>query len=73
MDDVFVYLVDFPGGIKESVMPCCDGWTVYLDIKLSEEKRMAALKHALWHIENGDFERDDVQAIEAIAHKRIGG
>lgn len=70
MGEVFVYLVELPPGINEMVTPCADGWTIYIDIDLTEPEREKAFKHAMGHIENGDFEQDDVQAIEAIAHKR---
>lgn len=68
MEDVFVYLVDLPAGVRELVTPCLDGWTIYIDEKLSDEEKRAAYSHALFHIANGDFEKTDVQRIEAAAH-----
>lgn len=72
MEDIFIYQIDLPCGINEAVMPCCDGYTIYLDINLSEEQKRAALQHALWHIKHNDFEKGDVQQIEVDAHKRGG-
>ena len=40
MDDVFVYLVDMPPKVKEMVVPCADGFTIYLDEKLDETEQM---------------------------------
>lgn len=68
MGDVFVYLVDLPAGVREMVCPCADGWTIYIDEKLSDEGQRDAYHHALFHIINGDFEKADVQQIEAAAH-----
>lgn len=70
MDDVFCYLTDIPGKSKEIVTPCLDGYTVYIDAKLTYEGRIDAYNHAIWHIVNEDFEKDNVQEIETNAHKR---
>lgn len=70
MDDIFVYTVKLPPGIDEVVMPCLDGYTVYLDANLDHESRIKAYEHAVYHIRNHDFERPDVQEIETEAHSR---
>lgn len=68
MSDVFVYEVDFPRGIREAVTPGPeDDYTIYIDRKLSDEQKLEAYRHALKHC-NGDFDRLDVQEIEAEAH-----
>ena len=62
--DVFVYLVDMP--VDEAVRPCGPfGYCIYINARLSEKGRRDAYFHALRHIENGDFEKDDVQEIES--------
>ena len=68
MDDIYVYTVDLPRDVDEMVTPCFGGYTVYLSSRLDEAQRLKAYKHALHHIENNDFERTDVQRIEAEAH-----
>lgn len=69
MDDVFVYLTDLPDGIREMVVPCGDGnYTVYLSAKLDNIHRQRAYEHALKHIRDNDFQKTDVQQIEAAAH-----
>lgn len=69
MDDIFVYLTDLPDGIREMVVPCGDGnYTVYLSAKMDDAHRIKAYQHALDHIHNHDFQKTDVQQIEAAAH-----
>lgn len=68
MDDVFTYIVDLPCGIHEAVMPCADGYTVYLSASDSHDRQMVAYNHALQHIKNYDWGKQDVQAIERVAH-----
>lgn len=71
MDDIFVYTIDLPKHIDEIVTPCIGGYTIYLASRLDEKHRLEAYRHALKHIEDGDFDRDNVQYIEAKAHGLI--
>lgn len=71
MDRVFIYLVDLPGDITEMVCPCLDGYTIYLNSRLSQSAQEKSFRHAMWHIEHNDFEKDDVQMIELLAHKGV--
>ena len=68
MDDIFVYFVPLPTSIHEMVTPCADGYTIYIADWLDQEHRVAAYEHALTHIRNNDFEKDNVQEIEMVAH-----
>lgn len=68
MDDVYAYLTPLPRGVREMVTPCADGYTVYVDARLSDAARQDAFIHALGHITRRDFERSDVQIIEMEAH-----
>lgn len=70
MDDIYVYVIDFPSCCKanEAVMKCADGYTILINAVLSREEQQKAYKHALRHIKKGDFDRFDVQQIEAEAH-----
>lgn len=65
--DVFVYFVDLP--VREVVMPS-DGfsYTVYINVRLSDLERQRAFLHALRHILDGDFEKQNADAIERDAH-----
>ena len=69
MVDVYVYIVDLPERVDEMVTPCLDGYTVYLNARLSYAGRVNAYHHAIRHIERNDFENDDVQKIEEEAHE----
>ena len=68
MVDMFVYIVDLPDQVDEMVTPCLDGYTVYLNARLTYAGRVRAYHHALRHIENNDFEGANVQEIEKGAH-----
>lgn len=69
-DRLFIYHIALPDGINEAVLPCLDGYTIYLNEKLSPQKREDAFWHAIEHIQNHDFEKTDVQEIESQAHKK---
>jgi hypothetical protein len=69
MDDVFVYYTDLPGKINEMITPCYDGYTIYIDRRLPREAKVRAYRHAMSHVINDDFHGEDVQIIEARAHK----
>lgn len=67
-DDVFVYMIDIPGKTNEMIAPCQDGYTVYIDDRLSPQGKLRAYYHAIGH--PADYERDDLTAdeIEAMRH-----
>ena len=67
-------IMDFPTcRIREFVTENDDGsYTIFLNARLSGEGQRSAYKHAINHIINHDFEKYDVQAIEAGAHRRKG-
>ena len=68
MESVYVYEVKLPKGIKEMVSPDAeDGYTIYINRRLSDPDKMKAYRHALRHCIR-DFERSDVQEIESDAH-----
>lgn len=68
-ENVFVYYVQLPGGINETVSPCIGGYTVLIDPRQSSDGIRRSYLHALKHIQNDDFAKSDVQAIEYYAHK----
>lgn len=69
MGDVYIYIVDLPDRVDEMVTPCLDGYTVYLNARLSYAGRVRAYIHAMRHIERNDFERANVQEIETETHE----
>lgn len=66
--DIYVYTMPLPLKVNELVTPCCDGYTVWLSDRLDDGQREKALRHAIRHIMRGDFEKTDVQQVEADAH-----
>lgn len=68
MNDIFVYLVDLPPKVAEMITPCENGFTVYLNSRLSYQDRVKAYMHALKHVERNDWNKDNVQMIEKEAH-----
>lgn len=67
--DVNVILWNFPNNGREMVVPNEDGsYTILINSKLSDEGRLHAYEHAMKHITDNDFEKDNVQIIEAAAH-----
>ena len=43
-------------------------YTIFINQNLSEAKRLKAIQHALEHIKEKDFEKDNVQEIESDRH-----
>ena len=69
MPDVNVFLVNFPCSGEEMIVPNEDSsYTVIINARLSHEKQLEAYCHAMKHIQNNDFEKDDVQNIESNTH-----
>lgn len=63
-------IIDFPTKGKEMVMPNEDGsYTILINARLSQIGRMKAYEHAVKHIFNDDFTKNDVQEIESEAHR----
>lgn len=70
MDNIYIYLVRLPAGINESVEPCLDGYTIYIEETLSPEAKLRSYNHAMEHIKNGDFWNETMTAsqMEMRAH-----
>ena len=69
--DIFVYYAPFPWSVKEVVLPCIDGYCIYLNKNIPREEQEKAYQHALRHIELGHFDMNcdkDVQQMEIEAH-----
>ena len=68
MDNIYTYVTKLPDGLNEMILPCLDGYTVYIDDRLSDLGRMEAYNHAITHIRNRDWEKNNIQEIEMDAH-----
>lgn len=67
--DVNVVFRDFPNYGKEMVVPNEDGsYTIFINARLNYEQQMKAYLHAMKHIVGDDFQKEDVQSIEYLAH-----
>ena len=71
--DVNVFLKDFPNTKdKEVVTENADGtYSVFINSRMAHNQQLLAYQHAIEHIKNGDFQKSDVQQIEAIAHSEL--
>ena len=43
-------------------------YTIFINSRLNYEKQMKSYLHAMKHITGDDFQKDDVQSIEYLAH-----
>lgn len=68
--DINVAVIDFKGiPGKELVTENEDGsYTILINARLSYEGQLKAYEHAMKHINSNDFQKEDVQKIEAVAH-----
>ena len=68
--DLNIQVIDFKcTSGAELVTPNEDGsFTILINARLSADQQHDALLHALGHILNNDFEKENVQQIEAAAH-----
>ena len=55
--------------VNEVVTENEDGsYTIFINSRLNYEKQMKAYLHAMKYITGNDFQKDDVQSIEYLAH-----
>ena len=55
--------------VNEVVTENEDGsYTIFINSRLNYEQQMKAYLHAMKHITGDDFQKDDVQSIEYLAH-----
>lgn len=67
--DVNIVLLDIDYKTNEVVSENEDGsYTIVINARLNEDGRIRAYKHAMHHINNIDFAKDNVQQIEHVAH-----
>lgn len=70
MEEINVQLLNMDTMIPEHLVKNADdSYTIFLNARLSQENRLKSYYHALQHIRNEDFSKEDVQSIENIAHE----
>ncbi len=69
MEEINVQLVDMDAMIPEHLVKNEDDtYTIFLNARLSRENQLKYYYHALRHINNADFCKEDVQKIEFENH-----
>ena len=69
MEDINIQLLDMDTKIPEHLVKNNDdSYTVFLNARLSQESRLKSYYHALQHIAEHDFEKENVQEIEWETH-----
>ena len=66
--NIWYYIRPLPAGVNEVVFPDPDGWTIWISDRLDAVEVRNAYRHALEHINNGDFDRSDADQIERDRH-----
>lgn len=70
LEEINVQLLNMDTMIPEHLVKNADdSYTIFLNARLSQENRLKSYYHALQHIRNEDFSKEDVQSIENIAHE----
>lgn len=70
MENINVQLINMDTKIPEQLVKNADNsYTIFLNARLSQESLIKSYYHALRHIKENDFEKDNVQEIEKIAHE----
>mgnify|MGYP004611507093 CR=1 FL=1 len=68
--DINTKIIDMDVLVGEQITANSDGsYTIFLNARLSHERQLEAYAHALSHIQNEDFNKDNANAIEKEAHK----
>lgn len=70
MEDINVQLLDMDTKIPEQLIKNSDdSYTIFINAKLSQESRVKSYFHALKHIKENDFGKENVQEIESETHR----
>lgn len=70
--DYNIRLMDLPTGVKGLVKEKGDYYTIVLNSRLTWEQNRKTFRHDYDHLEDNDYEKSDVDAIESISHKKGG-
>lgn len=71
-NDINIQMIDMDVMIPEQIVQNSDGsYTIFLNARLNHEHHLQTYAHALSHIINRDFDKQDVQEIEYDAHRLL--
>lgn len=71
MIDYQVFLLDNMK-TNEVVTQNEDGtYSIFINNRLCEQKQVKSFNHAIKHIVGCDFEKEDVQSVETVAHEDV--
>lgn len=71
MDNIYTRLINMDTSVTEQVVKNGDDtYTIFLNARLSWEQVMLGYAHAMHHIVNGDFDRENADRIETASHSR---
>lgn len=71
--DINTKIIDMDVLVGEQITANSDGsYTIFLNARLSHERQLEAYAHALSHIQNEDFNKDNADMIELSAHRQNG-
>lgn len=69
MEDINVQMLNMDTKIPEQLVKNEDDtYTIFLNARLSQESHLQSYYHALRHIQEQDFEKEDADKIEIQAH-----
>lgn len=70
--DINTQLIDMDVLVSEQISKNSDGsYTIFINARLSHERQIEAYAHALRHIQENDFEKENSDQIEVEAHKKF--
>lgn len=68
--DINTQIIDMDVLVGEQIIKNNDdSYTILLNARLSHERQLECYRHALLHISNDDFEKDNADKIEKRAHE----
>lgn len=69
LDDINVQILDMDTKVPEHIVKNNDdSYTIFLNARMSRENQIASYYHALKHITEDDFQKENVQEIEKSTH-----
>lgn len=69
LDDINVQILDMDTKVPEHLVKNNDdSYTIFLNARMSRENQIASYYHALKHIAEDDFQKENVQEIEKSTH-----